>query len=96
MARGSRKIDRDPEKLPQGASGAGTPNGFTIPERLVARVANIDLGSVESGAHSRRDSSVPRDPEKPAPDESGVWNKRGFRIVDRIVNWIITGDPDMP
>jgi hypothetical protein len=96
MSRTSRKIDRDPEKPPQATSGAGAPNGFTIPERLVARVANIDLDSVESGARSRGDSSVPRDPEKPAPDESGVWNKRGFRTVDRIVNWIITGDPDMP
>ena len=25
-----------------------------------------------------------------------VWNKPGFRVVDRIVNWIVTGDPDMP
>ena len=96
MTRASRKIDRDPEKPPRGAGGAGLPNGFTVIERLVARVANIDLDSTESNDRSRRSSSLPRDPEKPAPEESGAWNKRGFRTVDRIVNWIVTGDPDMP
>jgi hypothetical protein len=96
MSRASGKIDRDPEKPPRGAGGAGAPNGFTVIERLVARVANIDLGSAESSDRSRRNSPVPRDPEKPAPNESGVWNKRGSRTVDRIVNWIVTGDPDMP
>ncbi len=96
MSRASRKIDRDPEKPPRGASGTGAPDGFTIPERFVARVVNIDLSSTESTDRSRRNSSVPRNPEKPAPDESGAWNKRGFRTVDRIVNWIVTGDPDMP
>jgi hypothetical protein len=57
---------------------------------------NIDLGSVESTDRSRHGSSVPHDPDKPAPDESGVWSKRDFEDFDRIVNWIITGDLDMP
>jgi hypothetical protein len=96
MSRVRRKIDRDPEKPPRGAGGARPSTGFTVPERFVARVANIDLDSAESNDRSRRGSSVPRDPEKPAPEESGAWNKRGFRTVDRIVNWIVTGDPDMP
>jgi len=96
MSRASGKIDREPEKPPRGASSAGAPDEFTIPERLVARVVNVDLSSAESNDRSRDDSSVPRDPEKPASNESGVWNKRGFRTIDRIVNWIVTGDPDMP
>jgi hypothetical protein len=96
MSRASRKIDRKPEKPPRGEGGAGASDGLTVIERLVARVANIDLGSAESTDRSSRNSSVPRNPEKPTSDESGVWNKRGFRTVDRIVNWIITGDPDMP
>jgi hypothetical protein len=96
MSRSRRNIDRDPEKPPRGAGGAGAPDGFTIIERLVARVANIDLDTAESNDRPGRDSSVPQDPEKPAPEESGVWNKRGSRTVDRVVNWIVTGDPDMP
>jgi hypothetical protein len=96
MSRASRNIDRDPEKPPRGAGGAGPPDGFTLIERLVARVVNIDLQSAESNDQPGRDSSVPRDPEKPAPEESGAWNKRGSRTVDRIVNWIVTGDPNMP
>jgi hypothetical protein len=96
MSRASGKIDRDPEKPPRGAGGAGASDEFTIPERLVARVANIDLDTAESNDRPGRDSSVPRDPEKPAPEESGAWNKRGSRTVDRLVNWIVTGDPDMP
>jgi hypothetical protein len=96
MPRASQETDRDPEKPPRRASGAGPPDGFTLIERLVARVVNIDVDSAESTDQPGRDSSVPRDPDKPAPEESGAWNKRGFRSVDRIVNWIVTGDPDMP
>jgi hypothetical protein len=96
MPRASREIDRDPEKPPRRASGAGPPDGFTLIERLVARVANVDVRSSESTDQPGCDSSVPRDPDKPAPEESGAWNKRGSKTVDRIVNWIVTGDPDMP
>ena len=96
MSRDSRNIDRDPEKPPRGAGGVGSPSGFTFTERLVARAVNIDVGSGESNDQPGSDSSVPRDPEKPAPEESGAWNKRGSKTVDRIVNWIVTGDPDMP
>ena len=96
MPRASREIDRDPEKPPRRASGAGPPDGFTLIERLVARVVNIDVDSAESNDQPESNSSVPRDPDKPAPEESGAWNKRGFRSVDRVVNWIVTGDPDMP
>lgn len=96
MPRASRNIDRDPKKPPRGAGGAGAPDGFTVIERLVARIVNVDLDSTESNDRPGRESSVPRDPDKPAPEESGAWNKRGFRSVDRVVNWLITGDPDMP
>ena len=96
MPRASREIDRDPEKPPRKASGAGAPDEFTLIERFVARAVNIDVGSGESNDQPGGDSSVPRDPDKPAPEESGAWNKRGSKTVDRIVNWIVTGDPDMP
>ena len=96
MPKASQAIDRNPEKPPRGAGGAGGPTEFTRVERLVARLANIDVNPDESGDRPRRDSSIPRDPEKPAPEESGAWNKHGFRSVDRVVNWIITGDPDIP
>ena len=96
MSRDDRTINRDPEKPPRGSGGAGSPTELTLVERLVARIAHIDVHSAERADRPRRESTIPQEPEKPAPEESGAWNKRGFRSVDRVVNWIVTGDPDMP
>lgn len=96
MARGGRTIDRDPEKPPRGESGTGDEPGSVWLDHFLTRLVPGKSGSCEDQDGSTPDGAIDRDPEKPRPEESGVWSKRGFRSVDRLVNWLVTGDPDIP